>query len=158
MYMYYSHPRLSVLWTYSLTRRAWRTVVACCALQHTTTNHHQLIFRYVFALRLFGMGHDGSSRWLHYSEICHDFIGQVSFYFKYNVVLHDRVLPSKQPNISVSVVFCCDQYSWCTLGPGFPVGPLAPRAPRGPYRDRRKLKTQTKSLAISCTTSYNSLI
>lgn len=37
------------LWTYSLTGRAWRTVVAWCALKHTTT-YHQWIFRYIFPL------------------------------------------------------------------------------------------------------------
>lgn len=43
------HLGLSGAWTYSLARWAWRTIIACCALQHTR-NHYQLILRWTHAL------------------------------------------------------------------------------------------------------------
>lgn len=88
IYMYYNNPRVSVLWTYSLARWAWRTIIACCALLNTTrtTDLHQSIFR----CKYFGTTYIWHwQRWEHCSKICHDFIRKVSFNSKLDVELLD---------------------------------------------------------------------
>lgn len=92
---------------------------------------------HVFALRIFGMGH-------------------VSFCFKYNVVLRDRVLPSKKPKISVLcfVVISVVGVPWDLV---FLLDLWLLEPHEDPTETEEKPKSQTKSLVILCT-SDNSLI